>query len=307
MAVQPAMLRYLDNETNLASAPNLNFGRELLELFLLGAGNYDEGDVVTAARAWTGHGLDALGTYRYAADDHDHGVKTFFGEDRAWDGPELIDALLDRPTTRAQVCRLVADKLARFLVAPTVSDQLVADAANAFGASGLRIGALVRAILNHPEFWAPAARHALVRPPVDYVVSVLRALRLGPDVMPPDWYLPQLGQILFRPPDVSGWSGIDRWQAPGVARAKLDFSAHAAWMATGGGADHGILADVGMLGPTDVLQRLARAFGIDELSTTSRDTVLGWLAEQRSAPGDSWAERGNLLVLASLLPEVQYA
>ena len=45
MAVQPAMLWYLDNEDNYARSPNQNFGRELLELFLLGVGNYTEQDV----------------------------------------------------------------------------------------------------------------------------------------------------------------------------------------------------------------------------------------------------------------------
>ena len=52
------MIRYLDNNDNRKSSPNQNFGRELLELFLLGVGNYTEADVVGASRAWTGHSLD---------------------------------------------------------------------------------------------------------------------------------------------------------------------------------------------------------------------------------------------------------
>ena len=58
MAIQPAMLRYLDNDQNRKSSPNQNFGRELLELFLLGVGNYTEADVEAATSAWTGHGID---------------------------------------------------------------------------------------------------------------------------------------------------------------------------------------------------------------------------------------------------------
>ncbi len=58
MAIQPAMLRYLDNAENRKNSPNQNFGRELLELFLLGVGNYTEADVEAATSAWTGHGLE---------------------------------------------------------------------------------------------------------------------------------------------------------------------------------------------------------------------------------------------------------
>ena len=63
MAIQPAMLRYLDNADNRKNSPNQNFGRELLELFLLGVGNYTEADVEAATSAWTGHGLNSSNQY----------------------------------------------------------------------------------------------------------------------------------------------------------------------------------------------------------------------------------------------------
>ena len=55
MSIQVAMLRYLDNDQNFATSPNQNFARELMELFLLGVGNYTEADVEAATAAWTGH------------------------------------------------------------------------------------------------------------------------------------------------------------------------------------------------------------------------------------------------------------
>ena len=45
----PAMLRYLDNNSNRKSHPNENLAREVMELFSLGAGNYTEDDVEHAA------------------------------------------------------------------------------------------------------------------------------------------------------------------------------------------------------------------------------------------------------------------
>src|SRR6266851_5408236 len=53
----PAMLIWLDGGVNRRNAPNENFGRELLELYTLGIGNYDEDDVLAAARAFTGWNL----------------------------------------------------------------------------------------------------------------------------------------------------------------------------------------------------------------------------------------------------------
>ena len=55
MSTQVAMFRYLDNNQNKKSSPNQNFARELMELFLLGVGNYTEADVEAATAAWTGH------------------------------------------------------------------------------------------------------------------------------------------------------------------------------------------------------------------------------------------------------------
>jgi uncharacterized protein (DUF1800 family) len=80
MATQPAMLRYLDNNKNLASSPNQNFARELLELFLLGVGNYNEADVEAATAAWTGHTDDYVAkSYVWRPDWHDGRPKPFLG------------------------------------------------------------------------------------------------------------------------------------------------------------------------------------------------------------------------------------
>ena len=58
MAKDPTMIFWLDNQMNTKDAPNENFGRELLELFSMGIGNYTEHDVKECARAFTGWGLE---------------------------------------------------------------------------------------------------------------------------------------------------------------------------------------------------------------------------------------------------------
>ena len=104
MSTQVAMIRYLDNNDNRKSSPNQNFGRELLELFLLGVGNYTEADVEASTAAWTGH-TDNWETdaYVWRADWHDNSNKSFLGATINLDktangqkahGYEVIDVVL---------------------------------------------------------------------------------------------------------------------------------------------------------------------------------------------------------------------
>ena len=83
----PAMIRYLDNNSNVKEHPNENLAREILELFSMGAyQGYDEKDVREAARALTGYTIDRQhGQFRYDATKHDTGEKTIFGKDRELD------------------------------------------------------------------------------------------------------------------------------------------------------------------------------------------------------------------------------
>ena len=50
----PAMIYWLDNNENHARSINENYGREILELFSMGIGNYSEQDIKECARAFTG-------------------------------------------------------------------------------------------------------------------------------------------------------------------------------------------------------------------------------------------------------------
>src|SRR5712675_2269496 len=85
-ATDPAMLIWLDGNTNTKQSPQENFGRELMELFSRGVGFYTEQDVYAAARVFTGWNLritrgagDGDNTYSfvYNANNHETAAKTF--------------------------------------------------------------------------------------------------------------------------------------------------------------------------------------------------------------------------------------
>ena len=87
ITLDPAMLRYLSGNKNIASAPNENYGRELQELFTIGKGTevstgdyttYTEADVKAAAQVLTGWSDDqkTVGTL-FTAKNHDPSDKHF--------------------------------------------------------------------------------------------------------------------------------------------------------------------------------------------------------------------------------------
>src|SRR6185312_3150167 len=112
----PAMLVYLDNGENIKTHPNENFGRELLELFTMGVGNYTERDIREAARAFTGWTNDVL-EFRFDQTQHDFGEKTFLGRTGALDGTDIVDAILSQDATG----EFVAAKLYRYFVRDDLS------------------------------------------------------------------------------------------------------------------------------------------------------------------------------------------
>src|SRR3990172_9529386 len=94
----PAMLSYLDNNSNRKGRPNENYARELLELFTMGIGNYAEQDIKEAARAFTGWTF-AGNEFAFRRNEHDEGLKTFLGRTGSWDGTDIINIVFEQPAT----------------------------------------------------------------------------------------------------------------------------------------------------------------------------------------------------------------
>ena len=95
----PAMLVWLNGSDNSKYSPNENYGREMMELFTLGAGRgYTETDVRQNALALTGFRNDwkrniGLTNFRYDPKYHDPGAKTIFKKPRAVHVEGLVPAL----------------------------------------------------------------------------------------------------------------------------------------------------------------------------------------------------------------------
>ena len=128
----PSMIFWLDNEENHKGAINENFGRELLELFSMGVGNYSEDDIKAAARAFTGWTVsntkymkmradnDSLWPYgrlnlhfEFDEDDHDDGELTFLDETGVFNGEDIVDIICRQSAT----ARFISRHMYNFFVA----------------------------------------------------------------------------------------------------------------------------------------------------------------------------------------------
>jgi uncharacterized protein (DUF1800 family) len=307
MSLQPAMLIWLDNESNTRRHPNENFARELMELFTLGVGNYSQDDVVASARAWTGHNtLDGDRTQsHFYPTRHDTGLKTFMGVTQNWDGPDIINFLLrDDPTRKWIAATFIARKMWSFFAYPDPDDTIVTALATTFVATDLSIAELVRAIFLHPAFLSPAAKQGLVRSPTEWIVACMRAVSIGASDANPQWWMEDMGQQLFEPPNVSGWRPNKYWLTTSRLWSRANWSRYLVWRNGVGDTLNGI---VGMT-VANAVQHAFDVLGVDDPSSNTRSRLTAWLSEQR-ADGDAWTNWSfiNLLTLVMLSPEMSLA
>ena len=209
----PAMLVYLDNGENRKGHPNENFGRELLELFTMGVGNYSEQDIREASRAFTGWTNDVL-EFQFDAASHDNDQKTFLGRTGAFNGEDIIDIILDTPVT----AEYISAKLYRFFVREEIDDATRRALGATFRDSGYELRPLLRRIFLSRDFYSPASYATQIKSPVHLVVSTYRKLGLTSLPTIPDFnrLTAGLGQTLFNPPNVAGWAGGRTWITPAL-------------------------------------------------------------------------------------------
>ena len=304
MAVNRAMLAYLSNAENVKSSPNQNFARELLELFTLGVGNYTEGDVEAAMRAWTGHNASwPEYVYEYRPTKHDGGAKTFFGITKDWDGPDIVREIITG-SKRLVAAKFLVRKLWEFFAYAGPDDALVTELANVYIAAGYELRPLMAALLKRPEFYSVRAQQGMVRSPAELFVALAHSTGIGFSEMGVAWRGDGLGQALFQPPNVSGWRTNGYWLSTAGLNARAELARGLTWTV---GKQPWVPALMDS-SADDAVDQAARRFGIHPLSATTRAALIGaHRAERDSVPWRSWWAPINLLTMIMLAPELHMA
>ena len=247
IAKDTAMLFWLDGRTNTNLQPQENFGREVMELFTMGVGNYTEPDVYAAARVFTGWNLARPGSaadgsqhyeFVYNAGKHETSAKTFSFAIYAdgsktiparsasagmQDGLDLIAALAGNPNTG----RYLATKLYRYFIseAGDVNAGWVSRMAAVYQQTHYDMRAVIRAVLLSPEFWDTSVRFARYAWPAEFVVRAIKDIGWsGFSAFSALTPLSNMGQILYDPPDVSGWDLGQSWFSSGAMLSRMNFA-----------------------------------------------------------------------------------
>lgn len=194
----PAMILWLDNNTNVRGKPNENFAREVMELFTMGIGNYTEADIQEAARAYTGWSFARTGLqgrrqpteeevmqllregkplleFQFRPLLHDNGVKKILGNEGRFDGDDVAGILCGRPETS----RYITSKLWNWFAYPDPEERVVERLAKVYRDSGFDIKKILYAIAQSDEFWSEKCVRKQVKSPADFTIAVGRSLGIG--------------------------------------------------------------------------------------------------------------------------------
>ena len=249
----PAMIFWLDNHENHKDEINENYGRELLELFSMGVGNYTEDDIKAASRAFTGWtfrqplSLYPNGHYpavfEFLADDHDYDEKTFLGETGKFDGADIIDILVRQPAT----ARFISRHLYNFFVedevqVPSWNTEAPRNPAaiDMMSKVFLDTGGQIRPVLKEmfsSDFFKEAREFKKVKSPTELVVGVVRQTGEFSNPNPGinqfavttlngsliEGPLAIMGQRLMNPPTVEGWHTGHEWIDSGTLSERIGF------------------------------------------------------------------------------------
>lgn len=203
-----SMLYFLNNQQNRKGHPNENFAREVMELFTLGRGNYNENDVKEAARAFTGWSANNRGEFVFRKNNHDDGVKNVLGKNGDFDGDEVLDIILEKP----QTAKFITQKIYRFFVNEKIDEKITNDLAGQFYKSGYDISRLMRSIFTSDWFYNEKNMGARIKSPVELLAGIQRMVPMQLDNDNALLNLQKiLGQQLLYPPNVAGWPGGKAW------------------------------------------------------------------------------------------------
>ena len=335
----PGMIIYLDNRYSHKDSINENYGRELLELFSMGVGNYTEDDIKMAARAFTGWTLaPAMSSalpyqrhafkFQYDPEDHDDGEKVFLGQRGRFNGDDIINIIARQPAT----ARFIARHLYDFFVAdevqvpawqstPPRDPAAVNVLADAYLQSNYDIRSMLRVLFNSGFFKDESVWYARVKSPVEVVVGTMRLvgdhLTPAPGIESLVGEAGGMGQILLNPPSVEGWHGGKEWINSGALVNRVNFVANRVGDLSLPGVQR-IVARLGdntePISPSDFVDGCLELMGSMRVEEDTRHALIAHVERGGPLGRDTEEERtsfgskvGELLQLIASSREYQFA
>ena len=254
LSKDPSMIIWLDNQENHNGAINENFGRELLELFSMGVGNYSEDDIKECARAFTGWTIanrdymverserdsdQPFGRiawhFKFDEKDHDFGEKTFLGEKGNLNGEDIVRIICNQEST----AKFIARQLYSFFIEdevpvpswtdiPPKNPEAIDILVKSYFDNDHSIKEMVKTLLKSDFFKSDNVRYKRVKSPVELVTGVLRITgdldRPKRSMFNHFGKMEYMGQWLTNPPTVEGWHEGHEWIETGSIVERVNYA-----------------------------------------------------------------------------------
>ena len=336
LSKDPAMIVWLDNYDNHKGAINENFGRELLELFSMGVGNYSEEDIQEASRAFTGWTIgnaeymllrserDSDWPYGriswqfdYRPEDHDEGEKTFLGQTGNFNGEDIVEIICQQEATAQFIARhmyhfFVADEppVPAWPYTPPRDPEAIDTLVQAYFDSDYDIKTMLRALFTSDFFKDEDIRYEKVKSPAEFVAGILRLTgefdRPRREIWLRALQIEIMGQMLNNPPSVEGWHEGTEWVDTGTLVERINFASEQFGDANKPGVKamiESVMADEYATSPARIVEACLDQLGVIEVSNETRE-ILERFSEQTDQER-SRDKVANLLRLATASEEFQ--
>jgi uncharacterized protein (DUF1800 family) len=240
ICTDPAMLVYLNGQSNRKGTPDENFAREIQELFVIGKGpaaKFTESDVKEAARLFTGwrNNASQINSY-FDIDRHDTGNKQFSsfynnklitGRNNSTAGideiNDFINMLFDTNEAALFLCRKLYIWFVYYDITPEIESGIIVPMAKILRDNNYNVKPVLSALFSSEHFYDEMNRGCQIKSPVDLIVGMVREFEISFSSL--DNYTVNYGlwnqlvsycnflqQNIGDPPDVSGWKAY--YQAP---------------------------------------------------------------------------------------------
>jgi len=221
MFLDGAMQVWLDGGENTVKAPNENFSREMMELFVLGVNRYTETDVKELARAFTGYQVSrSSGAVVYNEKRRDKKSVTLLGKSAVMSPEDAIAHLVNQPNCAQFIAERIWYRFISSQQPLPKSHPMISAFANR------EIAPVLEALINSADLAKP--QYEIVKSPVEWFVGVCRVLSLTPSKLDSfsklHGYLEKLSQVPFSPPNVGGWPTDEAWLSSASAQFRLAFA-----------------------------------------------------------------------------------
>jgi len=204
MVYSNALIFYLNNQKNRKGKINENLGRELLELFTLGEGNYSENDIKNAALSLAGLG-NGKDKGKYIPKFKDNSTKTFLGKS----GDFIIDDVIDIIFEQENTPYFLAEKVLKWFYYDDPSDELIKQHGDILKKNNFELKPFFEAVFLIESEKNIIGTH--IKNPLEFIIQVYKDLNMDPNFKFMSHFIKNQAMDLYDQPNVKGWKGGQSW------------------------------------------------------------------------------------------------